>query len=64
MKYQFVLIFVIAISITGCATYSQYFINSSGSTAFCSSTGQGVAGMATASEMLQMIVFKASESEG
>ena len=35
--------------LAGCATYSQYFINAEGEMASCSATGQGLIGMATAS---------------
>lgn len=35
--------------VSGCATYSQFFINSNGDIVPCSATGMGLIGMATAS---------------
>jgi S1-C subfamily serine protease len=43
------LILVVLLSFIGCATYSQLFINADGTIMQCTATGQGIIGMATAS---------------
>jgi S1-C subfamily serine protease len=48
MRYISITLFLFCL-IAGCATYSQMFINSNGEIRRCSATGQGLVGMATAS---------------
>jgi carboxyl-terminal processing protease len=45
-----VLLITIMLAGIGCATYSQLFVNASGDVQRCSATGQGIIGMATASD--------------